>query len=87
MASIKTIEQQAAATAKKAERERDATKAMREYQAESARIDANMARLRAMRLEKEARDAQSQAVAKPAAKKTAPGAAKPARVRRARTSA
>lgn len=82
MASIKSIEQQAAATAKKADRERDATKAMREYQTERARIDANTARLRALRLEKEARDAEAAAqaaAAKPAQpKKASRRVAKPA---------
>lgn len=38
----------------KAERARDAAQAMRDYQAEQARIEANTARLRALRLAKEA---------------------------------
>ena len=47
------------ASARKVERERDAAKAMREYEAEKERIDANTTRLRALRLAKEAADAQA----------------------------
>lgn len=54
MASPKTPEQRLNAEAKKATRERDALQAMREYHAEQARIDANTARLRALRLAREA---------------------------------
>ena len=43
--------------ARKAGREIEAAQAMREYQAEKVRVDANTARLRALRLAKEAADA------------------------------
>jgi hypothetical protein len=43
--------------ANKADRQRDALNAMRDYQSEQARIDANTARLCALRLAKEAADA------------------------------
>lgn len=78
MASSRTPEQRQASEAKKALRDRDAGLAMREYQAEAARIDANTARLRALRLAKEA--AEAQAPVEPAAeKKTATRTAKTAR--------
>jgi hypothetical protein len=56
MATTRTPEQIEAIAIKKANREQDAAKAMREYQAEQARIDANTARLRALRLAREAAD-------------------------------
>lgn len=56
------------AAAQKAERERDKTQAMRDYQAEINARQANMARLRALRLAKEGADAQSTNVARPAKK-------------------
>jgi len=62
------------ASAKKAFREQEALKALREYQAEKTRVDANTARLRALRLAKEAADAQAaaaQAAARPPAGKKA----------------
>lgn len=59
------------AAAQKAERERDKTQAMRDYQAEINARQANMARLRALRLAKESADAQSTIVARPAKKKSA----------------
>jgi hypothetical protein len=64
MTKTKTLEQRLVAAAEKAGREREAAQAMREYQAERARIDANTARLRALRLAKEAADAEA-AAAKP----------------------
>jgi len=51
-------DQQLSATAKKAERDRDAAQAMREYEAENRATQANMARLRELRLAKERADAQ-----------------------------
>lgn len=78
MTSTKTPEQRQAAAAKQANREREAAEAMRDYVAEKARIDANMARLRELRLKKEA--AEAAAPAKPVASKIAAksAAAKPA---------
>jgi hypothetical protein len=73
MATTKTPEQKSIAAAQKSARESDAAKAMREYQAETLRIDANTARLRALRLEKEAADAKAAAEA---------AAAKPKAVKR-----
>jgi hypothetical protein len=70
MTKTKTLEQRLVAAAQKAGREREAAQAMREYQAERVRVDANTARLRALRLAKEAADAETaaaQAAAKPKA--------------------
>ena len=78
MTSTKSLEQRLAAAAKKANRDRDAVQAMKDYAAEKARVDANTLRLRALRLEKEAADAR--AAAEPAAQKK-PRAAKSARAR------
>jgi len=57
--------------AAKAERERDKSEAMREYQTEKLASQANMARLRALRLAKESSESQPQAVARTAKRKTA----------------
>lgn len=57
MTSSKTPNRTSQLAARRADRERDGLQAMREYQAEQARIDANTARLRAARLAKEAADA------------------------------
>jgi hypothetical protein len=60
--------------AAKVEREREKTEAMREYQAEKLASQANMARLRALRLAKESKesaDAQLQAAPRPAKRKAA----------------
>jgi hypothetical protein len=46
-------DQQLSAAAKKAERDRDAAQAMREYEAEKRATQTNMERLRAMRLARE----------------------------------
>ena len=70
MTSTKSVEQRMVASAKKAFREQEALKALREYQAEKTRVDANSARHRALRLAKEAADAQAaaaQAAARPPA--------------------
>jgi hypothetical protein len=75
MTNPKTLEQRLVAAAQKAGRDREAAQAMREYQAERVRVDANTERLRALRLAKEAADAQAA---------EAEAAAKPKAVRRAR---
>lgn len=51
---LKNAEQRSAMAAKKDERVRDAALAMREYEAEKLAVHANTARLRALRLAKEA---------------------------------
>ena len=70
MTSPNSTPQRLAVAAKKADREREAQLAMRDYQVEQQRIDANTARLRALRLAKEAADAAA------AADQTAPAAKK-----------
>lgn len=62
---------QSLVAAAKAERERDKTEAMREYQSESRASLDNMARLRALRLAKENAESQPQAAALPAMRKAA----------------
>ena len=57
--------------AAKAERERDKTEAMREYQTEKLAAQANMARLRALRLAKENADPQPTSTHRPARRKAA----------------
>jgi hypothetical protein len=57
--------------AAKAERERDKTEAMREYQAEKLASQANMARLRALRLASEKAGPQPPAARRPAKRKAA----------------
>lgn len=54
MSMLKNAEQRSATAAKKDERARDAALAMREYEAEKLAVHANTARLRALRLAKEA---------------------------------
>jgi hypothetical protein len=69
-ATLKGVEHRLAEAAKKARRDQDATQAMKEYQAERSRVDANTARLRALRLQRESADAQTPSaptVAKPKA--------------------
>ncbi len=88
MTSTKSVEQRLAAAAKQQSRDREAAEAVRDYAAEKARVDANTTRLRQLRLEKEAAEAQAAPAAKPPArKKTAGQAAKPARRSRSLTSA
>lgn len=89
MTSTKSVEQRLAAAAKQVNRDREAAEAVREYAAEKARVDANTLRLRTLRLQKEAAEAQAAPPAKaPARKKAASQAAKPARsASRSRTSA
>jgi hypothetical protein len=57
--------------ATKAERERNKSEAMREYQTEKLASQANMARLRALRLARECADSQPQAAPRPAERKAA----------------
>jgi hypothetical protein len=64
MSSRKDDERKSLTAARKLDRDREASLAMREYQAEKARVDANTVRLRALRLAKEAADAQTVAPAK-----------------------
>ena len=59
--------------AAKAERERDKTEAMREYQKEKLASEANMARLRGLRLANENADPQPLAAQRPAKGKAASG--------------
>jgi hypothetical protein len=88
MTSTKSVEQRLAAAAKQVNRDREAAEAVREYAAEKARVDANTARLRALRLEKEAAEAQAAPPAKPPARKKAASQAKPkSTASRTRTSA
>jgi hypothetical protein len=58
-----------AAAALKAERERDKMQAMRDYEAETLARQANMVRLRALRLAKESAEAQATTARRPGKKK------------------
>jgi hypothetical protein len=60
-----------AAAALKAERERDKIRAMRDYEAETLARQANMMRLRALRLAKESGDAQATMAQRSVKKKAA----------------
>jgi hypothetical protein len=60
-----------AAAALKAERERDKIQAMRDYEAETLARQANMMRLRALRLAKENGEGQATTAPRPAKKKAA----------------
>ncbi len=62
--TMKDVQQRSMAAATNAERARDKAQALREYEAEKRARDANTARLRALRLAKEAsemQDAKTQA--------------------------
>jgi|SRR5688572_30474219 hypothetical protein len=59
MTAEKSVEQRMLAAAQKVKREQDAIAALKEYQAEKARVDANTLRLRALRLAKDAADAKT----------------------------
>jgi hypothetical protein len=61
MTAEKSVEQRMLAAAQKVKREQDAIAALKEYQAEKARVDANTLRLRALRLAKETADAKAAA--------------------------
>jgi hypothetical protein len=65
--TLKDAQQRASAAATNAERARDKAQALREYEAEKLAREANTARLRALRLAKEAsemQDAKTQAPAR-----------------------
>lgn len=87
MTSSKSVEQRLAAAAKQANRDREAVAAVREYAAEKARVDANTLRLRAMRLEKEAAEAQAAAAAAPPPARKKPAAKSARSATKSRTSA
>jgi hypothetical protein len=61
MPTLKSDQQKLKVAAQKAERERDRTQALQDYEAEKRAVHANMMRLRALRLAKE--HAGSQATA------------------------
>jgi hypothetical protein len=69
MVSSKDAQQLSATAAGKAERALDKAAAMREYEAEQLALRANTARLRALRLAKEAENASGPLVKAPAKKK------------------
>ncbi len=71
MTTLKRASQPSSAAAIKAERERDKAQAMRDYEAEQLARQANMVRLRALRLAKERADALAAAARRPARKKAA----------------
>lgn len=71
----------------KAERERDKAQAVRDYEAEKRAWQANMMRLRALRLAKESADAQAAAARGPIKKKPAVGKVRPTPAHRARRAA
>jgi len=71
MTSTKSVEQRLAAATEKANRDRDAVQAVRDYAAEKARVDANTLRLRALRLQKE--EAEARAASELAENKKAAG--------------
>ena len=70
MADNKTKSEAEVRYAKAQRRVQDAAKAMNEVEAEAQRVAVNTARLKALRLAKEAADLAAAAAAKPAAKKT-----------------
>ena len=74
--TLKTVAQPISAAAMKAERERDAAQAMRDYEAEQSTRQANMERLRALRLAKERTDALMTAARRLRAKTAAKAQAK-----------
>lgn len=72
MAPSKSVPQTSIAAAQKAERERDKAQAVQEYEAERLAAQANMARLRALRLAKERAASAAPKARRPAkTKKTA----------------
>lgn len=73
--TLKDARQRATAAATNAERARDKAQAVREYEAERLAREANIARLRVLRLAKEAADAQGAKTQPPARKKAASSAA------------
>jgi hypothetical protein len=67
--TLKDAQQRSMAAATNAERARDKAQALREYEAEKLARDANTARLRALRLAKEASDAEDAKTQPPARKR------------------
>ncbi len=57
MTTLKSDQEKAIAAAKKVDREREQAQAMRDYEAEKRAVQANMIRLRALRLARERADA------------------------------
>jgi hypothetical protein len=72
MAMDRKDEQRTAAAALKEQRARDGAQALREYAAERAAIQARTARLRALRLAKEAADLEKAKAAPPAKSRAKP---------------
>ncbi len=60
MTTLKSDQQKTIAAARKAERERDAVQALKDYKAEKRAVDENMMRLRALRLASEGADRKRQ---------------------------
>lgn len=71
MTTLKAVKQASTPAALKAERERDMAQAMRDYENEHCARLANMARLRALRLEKERAESKATSVPRSAKKKKA----------------
>jgi hypothetical protein len=71
MTTLKGVKQASTAVALKAERERDKVQAVRDYEEENRARQANMARLRALRLAKECIESKATTVPRPAKKKKA----------------
>jgi hypothetical protein len=69
MTTLKSDQQKSMTAAKKAERERDQAQALRDYEAEKRAAQANMMRLRALRLAKERADSQAPTPQRPAKNK------------------
>ncbi len=67
----KPVKQASTAAALKAERDRDMAQAMRDYENEQCARLANMARLRALRLERERAESKAISAPRPAKKKKA----------------
>ena len=80
--TLKRIPQASSPVAMKAERERDKAQAMLDYQAERLARQANMARLRDLRLAKERTDALAAAARRLVTKKAEIGVSTLARARR-----
>jgi hypothetical protein len=71
MTTLKSGKQSPMTAAVKAERERDKVEAVRDYEAERLATQANMARLRALRLAKERADKRLPTKQRPAKRKAA----------------
>lgn len=71
MSTLKGVKPASTAAALKVERERDKAQALRDYEDEQRARQANMARLRELRLAKERAESKATAVTRPARKKTA----------------